>query len=170
MQDGENAGLHVLATLCHACELVGLETQGAELEWAESADRGEPLSLVFELTREPDPVRHLSLTTDPEAHTVEVSVTLANAHLRPEWVYGALQLNHELPHHGLRYSMDMSNGELSLGTSLPLTDLQSDTLAQEIAEAMGGLERLIRLGEGAASSKSLKPVADDSARGLMVKA
>lgn len=170
MQDSGSEGLQVLATLCHACQLIGLETQGAELEWADAADRGEPLSLVFELTREPDPVRHLNLTTDPEADTAEVSVTLANAHLCPAWVYAALQLNHELPYHGLRYSMDMSNGELSLGTSLPLADLQPDTLAQQMVEAMVGLERLIRLGEDVTSSKTLKPVADNSARGLMFKA
>lgn len=138
-------GLDLLSRVCRACELVGLDAQEAAAELGDTAAQGLPMSLMFELAPGPQAVRQLSITADPAAEEIQAAVRLLQAHRRAAWVYASLQIQHEWPHHGIRFSMDMTNGDLVLSGVLPAQDLDPQDLAVLLGDVMLGMNRLLDL-------------------------
>ncbi len=160
-------GLDLLARVCRACELVGLDVQEALGELGETAAQGLPMSLMFELAHATQAVRQLSITVEPAVGEINAAVRLLQAHRHPVWVYAALQIQHEWPHHGIRFSMDMANGDLVLSGVLPAQDLDPQDLAVLLGDVILGMNRLLDL--GAAVSAPLEPHASGVTPDLMVK-
>jgi hypothetical protein len=160
-------GLDLLSRVCRACELVGLDVQEALAELGETAAQGLPMSLMFELAHVPQAARQLSITAEPAVGEIQAAVRLLQAHRHPVWVYAALQIQHEWPHNGMRFSMDMANGDLVLSGVLPVQDLDPQDLAALLGDVILGMNRLLALGD--AASVPSDPQGSGVAPDLMVR-